>query len=485
MAQSLEQWVNRLVWAAAIAVLLLIPLKIIGLGFLPEDDALRHAAKAVSGKDWGDILVLRDGLMADHNPGWHQFLGLVHRFTGGDTEFLVIFSIGLLFVIVAWAGLPWLARPEAWLAALAIMAAATPQLALRLTLGRPFLLTVAVVITLLFWWQRPGMERASPAVMIVSSVMIAVAVWLHGTWYLFALLPAAFAISGRWREAWLLGVCCAAGSVLGACLTGHPWEFLTNALAVLFNVLAPHELQRTQVRELMALEVDFHALVVVALLLLARLASGRWEPGKIFNPAFFLMCLGWLLSLKYARFWLDWGLPAALVWVAVEIQDYFGRFLALERPLRLAWVGGLAAVVWLLFTSDVNGRWTNNLATEYLTPESPGAAGWLPEPGGIVYTADQAVFYNTFFKNPKAPWKYILGFAPTFMPPEDLAIYRRIQFNGAVEAYRQWVKKMRPQDRFMMRGAYPGRPPIPELEWRLVSGTWIGRLPKPKAEPER
>jgi len=46
-----------------------------------------------------------------------------------------------------------------------------------------------------------------------------------------------------------------------------------------------------------------------------------------------------------------------------------------------------------------------------------------------------------------------------------------------MEAFEPWVKKMRPEDRLIVRaGSKPG---IKELEWNMaVSGTWIGRLPR-------
>jgi hypothetical protein len=64
------------------------------------------------------------------------------------------------------------------------------------------------------------------------------------------------------------------------------------------------------------------------------------------------------------------------------------------------------------------------------------------------------------------------------MPREDLPILRKIQSNyGAIEAYEPWVKKMRPEDRLILRRH--SQPAIKELEWNLaVTGTWIGRLPK-------
>ena len=40
---ALRRYVPLAVWAIVILVILAIPLKIIGYGFLPGDDALRHA----------------------------------------------------------------------------------------------------------------------------------------------------------------------------------------------------------------------------------------------------------------------------------------------------------------------------------------------------------------------------------------------------------------------------------------------------------
>ncbi len=61
-----------------VLLLLYIPLKVIGYGYLPADDALRHAAKAVSGKSWQEILVLGPAFHFDPNWGWHWLLEKIH-----------------------------------------------------------------------------------------------------------------------------------------------------------------------------------------------------------------------------------------------------------------------------------------------------------------------------------------------------------------------------------------------------------------------
>src|SRR5215210_3156348 len=88
----LHRWIPVLVWAITILTIVFVPLAIIGHGYLPSDDALRHAAKAYSGKDWPEVLILAEWVKMDHNPGWHAILGLVHRTTGADPDGLVSFS---------------------------------------------------------------------------------------------------------------------------------------------------------------------------------------------------------------------------------------------------------------------------------------------------------------------------------------------------------------------------------------------------------
>jgi len=39
-----------------------------------------------------------------------------------------------------------------------------------------------------------------------------------------------------------------------------------------------------------------------------------------------------------------------------------------------------------------------NLTQQYLTQDNPDLNGWLPEKGGILYSSDMTVFYQTFFK---------------------------------------------------------------------------------------
>src|SRR5690242_9333130 len=118
LSDRFRRYVPLAVWAITVLVLLFIPAKIISYGYIPDDDALRHAAKAVSGKPWSDILVMRDDFQLDFHQGWHAILGSIHHQFNADTETLVIISVAGLMLLVSLSPLVWFRRPEAWLAAL-------------------------------------------------------------------------------------------------------------------------------------------------------------------------------------------------------------------------------------------------------------------------------------------------------------------------------------------------------------------------------
>jgi hypothetical protein len=86
------------------------------------------------------------------------------------------------------------------------------------------------------------------------------------------------------------------------------------------------------------------------------------------------------------------------------------------------------------------------------------------------------VFYDTFFENPRADFRYVLGFEPGMMPPEELAVFREIQRTDRADAaFLPWASKLRPIDRLVV--ARPGpAPQIASLEWHSpFAGVWIGR----------
>lgn len=453
--------------------------KILTYGYLPPDDALRHAAKAVSGKPWDQILVILPGFSIDHNYGWHVILSALHHTLRWDADMLVSFSVSSLLILFCLAPLPWLRRPEAWLAVLLGFSLYGPLI--RMTLGRPFILTSAMLLAVLMLWQND--KRQSVRILAGTTLLMAAFVWIHGSWYLFALPIAAYLLAGRWRSGAELSVCWIIGTLIGASLTGHPLSFVLQAVRIPMSCFGHNTLQRMLVTEFQPSDGNFPFLVAFAIVLVVRRTSGLDQRSLIKDPILVLAVLGWFLGLRVNRFWLDWGAPAMCLWLALEVQRWMELRVPNTSPVRLATSGLLAGALVITMSNDYAGRWTNSLRTEYLSPENPELVDWMPQKGGILYSAEMGVFYRTFFKNPNAEWRYILGFEPTFMPLDDLQVYRKIQWNyGETKAFLPWVKKMRAEDRLVILRDASSQPPIKELEWRYaVSGTWIGRLPRTPA----
>ena len=480
----MNRYVPLIVWIVVVSAIVLIPLKIYSYGFLPMDDALRHAAKTISGKSWQEILVMRDDFPIDPSPGWQKILEWVHDINHGDAQSLVIFSVVSLMLLVTLCGLPWFRRPEAWLAALFIAAVFIPACTTRFARGRPYILTDAVVMTILFLWTRRGTKRQiSP--LYLTPVLVALSAWIHGSWYMLVLPGVAILLAGMWREAILYGVCWILGSVLGCALTGHPIGFLIQSVRHMFGVFGDYSVPRQLEPELHPSDGDVAAVLVVVSLLIWRAISSGWNPRALLNPIFIMMVMGWVLGLQMQRFWWDYGTPAFIIWVAMELQEHLERELVFDSLKRLFIVLGIALAAYLGFSSDREGRWTQNLTTEFLQANDPRLAGWLPGPGGIVYNSDMDVFFETFYANPTADWKYILGFESGWMRPEDLKVLRQAQWNfGDARAFKPWADEMRPQDRMFIRAPGSSPPNLPQLQWYYAATElWIGRLPLPGTNP--
>jgi hypothetical protein len=476
-ALSLKRYLPLAVWIVAVLVGLLIPLKILQFGYIPSDDAMCHVGKAISGKTWPQILLMDERFAQDEHPGWHTILGALHRGFGLDADKLIMFSVAAPFVGL-WLALLWgRKRPEALLLAVFLANLTAPGSFGRFMFGRPFIVMLVVYVLLLQLWARA--EKVSVRAMVLSIALMGFSVWVHGSWYLFGFVSAGFAFAGSWRKAWAFGWCWVAGTLLGATLTGHPVVYLHETTVHLMSTFGGNPLQRFLVTELQPDSGDVIFVGAIVLVLLWRMVRGEWRGAATWTPLLAMAVLGWFLGLKVSRFWVDWGFPAAILWLAGELEEGLAK--ANLRPYPALLLAGFAAVgpYWLV-TRDVNNRWTQNLSVEYITPDTPGIQGWLPEPGGLVYDSDMRVFFRMFYKNPHADWRYVLGFEPGIMTPDNFEILRKIQWNSFTsQAYEPWVKKMRPQDRMILLQDASLQPGIRGLEWYYAATeTWIGRLPR-------
>ena len=361
----------------------MIPFRVLGTGFLPPDDALRHAAKAVSGRSWSEVLVLRDDVLVDPHPGWHAILGFVHRATGADAHALVLAAVVSLFFVLNALPLLSLRRPEAWLMSWLGLCVLDPTALLRFMLGRPFLVSVAALITLGLFWRRLAAPRLDRRAAVLCTLAVALAAWTHPSWYLFGLFLAAVLAAGEWRAAIRLTACVGAGVLIAAALSGQPLAFLWESARHPFLVLGQMD-GRTLVNELKPNSTPPFLVLGLLGVLAWRGLRGRWRDDGLRDPLLILAAGGWVLGYVSLRFWSDWGLPAGLVWAALEIEEWLEE----RRPVgdwrRLVTTAVVGGAVVLASTSDVVGRWSVRVERSYLPLLQPAAAEWLPEPGGIL-----------------------------------------------------------------------------------------------------
>jgi hypothetical protein len=345
----------------------------------------------------------------------------------------------------------------------------------RLVMGRPFLFSVGVLTVLLLSWRELALPTRGRRVLAVTTLLVAAATWIHASWYLFALPLLAFVLAREWRAARRFALCLLVGVAIGAALTGQPVAFLRQTLLHPILSLGGSEPQRT-------LAIEFQPAggsPMLVLFLLAALAlrglRGAWRSSAVDNPVFLLAVVGWVLGFASIRFWADWGVPAALVWLALELQEFLEGSMGDGGSRRLAVAVTAALACFLAVTGDSASRWSGTDPT-YWPVIAPEAAPYLPEPGGILYSDEMRVFYELFYRQPKAPWRYQVGYEPGLMPPEDLKVYRQILTARTTQAFAPWVAKMRPQDRLIIRSVGEHAPGIGGLEWdRLGGDFWSGR----------
>lgn len=450
---------------------------------LPFDDCMRHAAKVVSGKDWSEILVQREDVTMDQHPGWHAALGVIHRTLHGDQAFLVICQWLGMFLLVTLCPLPQFVRPEAWCASLLLAVVTSPYtMVFRLSRGRPYLFTMAMTMFLLLLWH-PCNASQKKSVLLVTITLIALSVWVHGSWYLFALLALAVLLGRGWIAGFRFAACWLMGSLLGAAFTGHPVTYLYEQIHHMLLAFGNGTGAQVLVGEFSPIGNAGPWLMLAALVVVThRLITGQWAKDLLTGPMAILAGIGWILGITVARFWLDWGTPALLLLLAWLIQEMliYTRIDAFKPRILLTLALGMA--YFMAVTADLDGRWSRvevepmpSLSgdnTEYSVPL------WMPEADGIVYSAEMDVFNRLFYEYPHASCRYVYGYESGIMTPENLRILRHIQQKDfRPDTFQPWVQKMKPEDRLILFS--DTCPPIKGLNWtRVTTMLWSGQAAK-------
>lgn len=460
-------------------VILLIPFKIIGVGFMPPDDALWHSAKAVSGKNWSEVMVLRDNIKIESHPGWHAILRAIYMATKCDTHLLVMFSVITLFILFVIIPIFLLRYPESWILSLLALSVIVPSWFFRLFLGRPYIVTMAVVLSMFLIWPKLKEKKTPYLILIIITASVAGSTWIHRTFYILLIPVVALLLAREWKAALYMAICSVAGIFIGASLTGHPALFIKQTILHMLLVFGGNDAQGGLVSELRPGLADFNIIVVILGILGWRAFRGLSNKGVIRDPIFIMMVLSLIGVFVTRRVWLDFGVPCVAIWIAKEFDYLFYKKINRLSWSRILIALTLSAVLYLSITTDVENRWSRWKPLDYLSASDPEQKEWLPGPGGIIYSDNMQVFFKTVYKNPTANWRYMLGSEAAIMPEEDLKTLRNIQNNlGTYNLFYPWVKKMRPEDRLILMGDREHKPNIPELEWNYTAiNTWIGRKP--------
>jgi hypothetical protein len=382
-------------------------------------------------------------------------------------------------LVVLCVPLIWMRHPEAWLAAVLVQMIAIPDLMNRWVQGHPYLLTEAILMALLFSWSKEQNRQPPWWKVALTCAGFALSVWMHGAWYLWVLLFAAFFLAQRWRTGLWLAGCWLVGTIVGALLTGRPLAFLQGAVFMAKCIYEEHAPKWLLVGEFQPSAGEFSTITVLAIIYLWRQRQPKTSAPLFSQPVVWMIVINWILGLTADRFWADWGTAAALVWMSGEFDQAMPTLWNATSLHRLIACGCIALPLFLDSTNDLGRRYTACLTEPFLDGSNPKLKDWMPGPGGIFYADNMQFFYNTFYKNPQGDWRYIAGFEPALMPPDDLKVYREIHSSeGSAESFQPWIKKMRPQD--CLAVTRPSQPDLPALEWKEgAHGLWIGRLRPP------
>ena len=473
-------------WLLGIALvcLLAIPFKIAMGGYAPPDDCLRHVTKAVSGREWSDVLVLRPGVPAgfDTHPGWHALLGALHRQLGWGADALVSFSVIFLFFVFCFVPAAMGMRIDAWLAALFVGGLLDPGFLMRMAIGRPFVLSICAGYIVLSLWDRTLADdgKWTPSRWMAVVAATTVAAFCHSTWYLLFLPVIATLVEGRWRVTFGLALAVVVGVCAGALLTGAPWDYLFYQVKHLYWTMLEDSAGAGRSEEMRPWNGNSRVAVLAVVWLALRFTT-PWGRPHWRHPALVVGALGWALGWVTERIWMDWGFPCLLFWLAVEIEDVMERWQWNGLIRRFALTAALGLGLFLSVTNLATWRSNPVVDARRLKDQREQFAGWLPGEGGIVYSTSMRVFYTWFYLFPKESWRYAPGFEQGLLPPKDAAVYRawRTSRNPAVLA--PWARALRPEDRLVVFQEEMSQAPtgLAELQWRFFPPSyWIGRKPR-------
>ena len=84
---------------------------------------------------------------------------------------------------------------------------------------------------------------------------------------------------------------------------------------------------------------EVSTLAVLAIIYLWRQRQSKPSPPLTSQPVVWMIVISWILGLSADRFWADWGVAAAIVWMAGEFDQAIPALWS-ETPCSACWLAG-------------------------------------------------------------------------------------------------------------------------------------------------
>ena len=488
MLSNIIKLIDKEKLAAAIilfAAFVFIPYKILSSGFMPIDDGNRHVAYSVtSSTNWSEVLEIEPSLAADHNKGWHCILRALHKYLKIDKDKLLIFTVVALFLIFNITGSLIAPNIGSWTVVLILVFVFDRGLFVRMLSGRPFIISCITTLLLFKLWfveSEPQIKTISRY--IYSLIILSLAVWLHGTWYTFLILPMALLLSGKLKKSIELTVIILVSTLLGAYLTGEFDQFLYFHYAATLNIFTEKLYNWQLVTEFAEGNIHNFWMIPTVIIIWFLIYSKKMTLNELSKDSLFIMVLlCWMLSIKVVRFWIDWGLIALMCWLSYKISDLINEMQTIKKPFfrRVLFLFTVISIVILV----PGCKWSNQKERNYYYADFSTAkfADYKPPEGGIIYNDNMTHFYFQYYHDPEGKYKYVLGFEPAIMLNENRKVFREIIYsNFHYSSYKPWIDKLTEKDRIFTSTDISIH--YPQLDW-IKGGKklWIGKLSSSKHE---
>ncbi len=461
------------------ATFIFIPYRILSIGYMPEDDANRHIAFSTTNQAWSDVLVIEPSLSSDHNAGWHSLLRFFHKYFKISKEGLIYLSVIGLFCLFNITGTMLSPNKVAWIILLLTIYLFDIRFIYRILTGRPFIISNTVTLILMKIWFLDSEKKDYSLKYLSSIILLTIAVWIHGTWYTFLILPMALLLSGEIKQSLELSFIILLSTILGAFLTGDFHQFLYFHYTATLNIFSEKIYNWQLVTEFAEGNITLLWLVPTLFISILSIYSKKMKFNDLSKDRVFIcILLCWLLSLKVVRFWVDWGIVALIFWLSHKLSELIEDMQSIKKPFMRSIMFIFVVLSSILFIT--NSAWNNqkNRAEFSVDFSKPEFAEYKPLDGGIIYNDDMYHFYYQYYNDPEGKYKYALGFEPVTMTNENRMIFREITYSYYnYKSYKTWIDKLTEKDRIF--ASTDLRKYYPQLDWiKAGKHLYIGKEKK-------